>query len=138
MKGISILVLALLAVMLSCTAQTKTNRSDATLTDEQQIINVEQKWAEASVAEDIDTLKGVLSDDFTIPGANYNKESYLASIQLPDFKYTSAKKSDLKVRIYGDTAVVFGRQSGGSEYRGSVDFATFSFMNVWVKQKGQW
>jgi ketosteroid isomerase-like protein len=138
MKQVSIVALVLLAAMLSCIAQTKTNRSDANLSDEQQIINLEQKWAEALVAEDVDALRSILSDDFAISGANYNKESYLALIQSPDFKYTSAKKSDLKVRLYGDTAIVFGRQSGGSQYRGGVDFATFSFMNVWVKQKGQW
>ena len=54
------------------------------------------------------------------------------------FHYVSREISDLRVRVYGETAVVTGRsvQKGmenGKDYSGD-----YWFTRVYVKQKGRW
>jgi ketosteroid isomerase-like protein len=81
------------------------------------------------------------SDDYTfitLRGEMRSKSDILKGFASGSFHYESREISDLKVRIYGDTAVVTGRsvQKGvenGKDYSGD-----YWFTRVYVKQKGRW
>lgn len=153
MKQIYTVASVLFLSLLICSAQTKKIQTIEVVSTEQELKDLEQKWNEALVARDITSLKQILSDDFAISGTNISKETYLALIQIPNSQYTSAKKSEMKVRVYGSTAVVLGRHNISGKYEGADSSSSasskavgggsfssvYNFMDVWVKREdGQW
>jgi ketosteroid isomerase-like protein len=54
------------------------------------------------------------------------------------FKYQSRTISDLKVRVYGDTAVVTGRSIQKGAENGKDYSGDYWFTRVYVKQNDAW
>jgi Domain of unknown function (DUF4440) len=76
------------------------------------LLELECKMAGAWVQRDTQTLEQILADDYTLAGAGdalIGKGEYLAGIVNPEFGTTSAIVDDLRIRLYGDAAVVTGR-----------------------------
>jgi len=81
------------------------------------------------------------SDDYTfitLRGEMRTKSDILKGFASGSFHYESRQISDLKVRIYQNTAIVTGRsiQKGmenGKDYSGD-----YRFTRVYVKQEGRW
>ncbi len=81
------------------------------------------------------------SDDYTfitLRGEMRTKSDILKGFASGSFRYESRQISDLKVRIYQNTAIVTGRsiQKGmenGKDYSGD-----YRFTRVYVKQEGRW
>lgn len=139
MKRLSIATIILLMSMSFSFAQAKKDSAEIKDAPEQVLIALERKWDEALVAEDIDMLGQLLADDFVISGTNVSKASYLELVKSPEFKYTSASKENIKVKVYENTAVVFAQHSISSEYgKNYARGATYSMMNVWVNRDGRW
>jgi ketosteroid isomerase-like protein len=54
-------------------------------------------------------------------------------------KYDAFEVDDLRVRVYGDTAVVTGRSTPrGRDARGQEMHGRYRFLRVWVKRDGRW
>ena len=108
---------------------------------EEQIKKMERDRAAAVVKADVATLEGLTADDFILINANgqlSDKATTMKNIKTGVIKITSNEVSDLKVRVYGDTAVVIGKSSakgtiGGRELKGPV-----MFTRVYVKKNGKW
>ncbi len=108
---------------------------------EEQIKKMEQDRAAAVVKADVATLEGLTSDDYILINANgrvSDKATTMNDIKTGVIKLTANEVSDMKVRVYGDTAVVTGKSSakgtiGGRELKGPV-----MFTRVYVKMKGKW
>ena len=108
---------------------------------EEQIKKMEKDRAAAVVKADVATLEGLTSDDYVLINANgqvSNKAETMSSIKTGKIKLTSNEVSDLKVRVYGNTAVVTGKANskgtiGGRELKGPV-----MFTRVYVKKNGKW
>jgi hypothetical protein len=80
---------------------------------------LEDDMAQAWVQRDTRALDGILADDYTLGGAGdsfVNKEQYVAGVDDPESRTTSAILDDLRIRVYDDAAVVTGR----AIYRGLV------------------
>ena len=81
------------------------------------------------------------SDDYTfitLKGEMRTKADILKGFASGSFHYESRQISDLKVRLYENTAIVTGRsvQKGmenGKDYSGD-----YRFTRVYVKQEGRW
>ncbi|MGI8919012.1 MAG: nuclear transport factor 2 family protein [Pyrinomonadaceae bacterium] len=104
----------------------------------QHLSDLERKWDDALLVRDIKTLGELLSEDFAISGTTFNKKAYLDLIKSISFEAEISHKSNLQVRIYGDTAVVFGRHKFEFITRGPNPRLDFAFMDVWVKEKDKW
>ena len=66
---------------------------------------------------DTQTLDRILAGDYTFDGAGdvlIDKEQWVAGVDYPGIRTTSAIVDDLRIRVYGDAAVVTGR----AVYRG--------------------
>jgi len=89
------------------------------------------------VKRDINFLDSLLADDYIISGLA--KQRYLDLIKSSEIKYTSFEREIISLRIYGDTALVFGQANVNGQSSPIGWFSsTFSFMDVWVKQQGRW
>ena len=109
---------------------------------EQQLTKLENDWAKALVTKDYAVLGRVMSDDFTDSGdpdgSVSTKAQMIAGIKSGEAVFSSYKYSDLKVRVYGDAAVVTGLQTFGMQMKGKDASGTFRFTDTWVKKGDSW
>ncbi len=108
---------------------------------EDQLKKMEKDRAAAVVKGDVATLEKLTSDDYILINANgqlSDKPTTMNNIKTGNIKLTANDVSDLKVRVYGNTAVVTGKSDakgsiGGRELKGPV-----MFTRVYVKKNGKW
>jgi ketosteroid isomerase-like protein len=106
------------------------------------LLDLESKMAQAWVQRDAQTLEQILADDYTLAGtgdALIGKGQYLAGIANPQFRTTSAIVDDLRIRVYGDAAVVTGRATyqGWSKKHGRY-VRRFRFTDTFVRLGSTW
>ena len=105
---------------------------------EQTITDLEHKWVNAIVQKDTDTIDKILDPDFTgtTDDQIYTKTDAIEDVR--DGTHESLDLSDLKVRVFGDTAVATMKQMEKSKH-GNTDFSgEYLFTDVWAKRNGQW
>lgn len=108
---------------------------------EQEVIKIEDERFEAFMKGDAAALDRILDDDFAYTNANgetRTKAELIADVRSSNLKYTAMNHSDVRVRIYENTAVLTGRSSstyisGGKAGGG----APRRYMNVYFKKNGQ-
>jgi ketosteroid isomerase-like protein len=108
--------------------------------EEQQLTKIEQDWGEAYVKRDTAFARRITSEDFVFVGPDgnmVNKADYVTSI-AGDTVFTGFKIDDLKIRTYGDAAVVIGTATITAKTMGKDESGKYSFTDVFVKQGGEW
>ena len=106
------------------------------------LLDLESKMAQAWVQRDAQTIEQILADGYTLAGTGdslISKGQYLAGIANPEFRTTSAIVNDLRIRVYGDAAVVTGRATyqGWSRKRGRY-VRRFRFTDTFVRHDSTW
>jgi ketosteroid isomerase-like protein len=134
--AVSVFVLALaLTVQPQTPAQTKSGGV------EQELIKLENEWAEAWVKRDFAFHDRIMADDYTWTspwGWVINKADDLALIKSGEDVITSWVLAEMKVRIYGDAAVVIGRDAIKETYKGKNVSSQNRWTHTWVKRAGRW
>ena len=108
---------------------------------EEQIKKIEKDRAAAVTRADVAALDAVTSDDYSLIDRNgrvRDKAQTMSAIKTGDIKITSNEVSDLKVRVYGDTAVVTGRADTKGTIGGKDVSGPMLFTRVYVKKSGRW
>ena len=108
---------------------------------QEEIKKIKQERNEALLKHGTATLDRMTSDDYTFinqRGELRTKTEILRGFKSGSFNYDAREISDLKVRIYGDAAVVTGRaKQNGVE--NSKDYSGENrFTRVYVKENGHW
>ncbi len=107
---------------------------------EQTILQMEREWNATTVKKDIAGLRRIIADDFVgaeSSGRVVDKTQFINDISGSD-DVQSETAEDLKVRVFGDTAIVTGRLLiKGRKKEADYDLKLL-FTDVWVKQNGQW
>jgi ketosteroid isomerase-like protein len=110
---------------------------------EQEIRQLEQQWADAELKRDTAFFERVMTDSYLYTAPSnivMTKAELLASSKPlpPDVTSVSANLDDLKVRIYGDTAIVTGIVMQRLQFpQGNVS-GKYRYTKVYVKQNGSW
>lgn len=108
---------------------------------EEQIKKIEKDRAAAVTRADVAALDAITSDDYSLIDRNgrvRDKAQTMNAIKTGDIKITSNEVSDLKVRVYGDTAVVTGRADTKGTIGGRDVSGPMLFTRVYVKKSGRW
>lgn len=106
---------------------------------EQTILRLEREWLDSYLHGDVDAMKRILADNFTITYSNgqfLTKEQEIANLRQrrPQDPSLSISTEDTQVRLYGETAVLTGRLiEKGASFR----FLS-RYTDTYVKQQGQW
>jgi len=102
---------------------------------------IELDWFAASKAKDADKLGDILADSWTSigwDGKTWTKETELADLKKPDNSLDSFEAGPMKVRVFGNTAVVTGSNTEKSKEAGKDTSGKYMWMDVFVKQNGKW
>ena len=107
---------------------------------EQSIKALTEQLTQASLKGDAATFDKLLADDYIVIGitGSLTKADVVQSFKSGKLKYDAINVSDMKVRVYGDTALV-NATLNIKGHLGATDISgQFRTVRVWVKRKGQW
>jgi len=112
-----------------------------TVSAEQELIKLENEWAEAWVKSDVAFYNRITVDDYTWTspwGMVFTKAIDLALLKSGDDVIKSWVLADMKVRVYGDAAVVTGRDTIKETYKGKDVSGQHQWTHTWIKLAGHW
>lgn len=112
--------------------------SDATA---QELIKLENAWTAAIVERDGTFLEQLYADEYLYTGSDgsvADKETDIAEIVSGRVKLESFKLEGMKVRVYGDVAVVTGLNTLKGRYKRKDIGGPYRFTDVLVKRNGRW
>lgn len=108
---------------------------------EDQIKKLEQDWAQATIKSGAAAVDQYEADDIitTDPGGRVTDRAQdKADLSSGDLKVQSIELSDMRVRVYGDTAVATGTNTLNGTYKGQDISGKYRFTDTWVKRNGKW
>jgi ketosteroid isomerase-like protein len=122
-------------------AQTEFSPRKKSVSVEQELIKLENEWNDAMVRRDVAFLDGILADNWTgtdQDGTFLSKAQFLASLKSGEDVISSEVADEMKVRVYGDTAVVTGRNTFKGKLKGKDTSGQERWTDVFVKRTGLW
>lgn len=128
-----------LALLLAAALWVSLGQPDASVQD--QILALEQARNDAIIHGDASTLDRLTSDDYTfinLRGAIQSKSDIVRGFASGAYHYSSRQISELRVRVYGDTAVVTGRSTQQGSEDGRDNSGDYRFTRVYAKQRDHW
>jgi ketosteroid isomerase-like protein len=139
-RGLRLSSVGLLPVVLFDVLATPTQADETS--DAKLLLQFERQIAQAWVERDVEALQQILADDYALSGAGdslLNKSQYMAGVDNPDFRTTSATIQGLRIRVYGDVAVATGRATyqGWSRERGKF-VRRFRFTDTFIRRDRTW
>jgi ketosteroid isomerase-like protein len=108
---------------------------------EAELIGVTNEWDRAMVENDAEAIGRYMADDWTIIGSDGSvgdKATFLGLVKSGALTHDVMESDDLKVRLYGDTAVVTARGVSGGKYQGQAFREVERASCVFVRQQGRW
>ncbi len=108
---------------------------------EEELIDLAIEWDQAMVENDAVAIGRYMADDWTIIGPDGSiaeKATFLGLVKSGALSHDVMESEDLRVRVYGDTAVVISRGVSGGKYQGQAFRETERVSCVFVRQEGQW
>ena len=134
---ISLFVVALFAGLSVTRAQTMTQTDIVTV-----ISNLENDAVKADLAGDADFYQKVLAEDWTrgdSDGTFYTKAEIMKLMtDAKDYKTNSEKLSELKVRVYGNTAVATYKDTYDILFKDEHRAHTIIATDTFVKMGSEW
>jgi ketosteroid isomerase-like protein len=110
-------------------------------TPEQELVTVENTWKQAVVDRDAGSLNRLYADDYFTTdqeGMVWYKAQDIAIDTTGHSRLVTYKLDDLNVRLYGDVAVVTGRNISTGTILGNATKSQSRFTDVFVKRDGRW
>ncbi|MEJ7847046.1 MAG: nuclear transport factor 2 family protein [Pyrinomonadaceae bacterium] len=111
------------------------------MTTEQTLMKMEQEMADAIVKGDMSVWDKYSADNsvFTDPGGMMmNKAQSMAMFKSGDLKIESTKMDDMKVQMFGNTAIVTYRTTDKGMYKGKDISGEYRWTDVFAKIGGKW
>ena len=108
---------------------------------EQAVLKLEQEWEDALLKSDVPALEKIYDDSLIYTHSNGsidNKATYVGKIKSGATKYQSMKRDDIKVSVYGNSAVVTCHWDVHTIANGSKIDTDARYLHVYVKQKDGW
>ncbi len=106
-----------------------------------ELARLESVWNKAHLRGDADALDQIWANDLivTVPDMPLmDKSEALAIIRSGKMKFRRYQTSDVRTRVYGDTAVVTGQLSRELESASKAFEDDWRFTKVYVRRKGRW
>jgi ketosteroid isomerase-like protein len=122
-------------------AQTKDKSNKQSGNVEQSLMHIEQEMDDAVVKGDTSASERYLADNCIITdpgGIVMDKTRTISDLKSGDLKIESSKLEDMKVQVYGNTAVVTYGTTDKGTYKGKDISGNYRWTDVFVKRNGRW
>lgn len=123
-----------LVLALPCVAQMPTDT-------EKELIAIEDEWRTARLKGDVAFLERLYAQDLRITGTDgslIDRTTDIAGFASGAIRPESIERSDMRISIYGDAAVVIGRDDLKGRYNGVVGGGAVRFTHVYVRREARW
>jgi ketosteroid isomerase-like protein len=135
---LAVLVLTAASITLG---QEQRARRDLRRSVGQAIRQIDHERVQAQIGADAAALNRIYAGDFIGIGPSgtvRTKAQVIADFTSGDLKFQSITTDDVRVRVYGNTAVETGRSTMIGQDRGKAVPRDNRFTRVWIKQVGRW
>ncbi len=108
---------------------------------EKAVLQIEKDGTVAMVKDDVSFVERVMTDDWMWTMANgmmVGRADLIKDVKAGNYKFEDVSMSDLHVKVYGDTAIVMGKQTVKGKYKGQNISGTEAFTDTFVNMNGQW
>ena len=108
---------------------------------EDELLKLEKEFAQAIVKNDVEAIGRFLADDWTIidpDGGIIDKSRFLAVIKSGALSHEMMESDDMRVRTYGDSAIVTGLTRTKGKYLGQEFTTQERATDVLIKRNGRW
>ncbi|MGW6546358.1 nuclear transport factor 2 family protein [Streptomyces massasporeus] len=115
--------------------------SESNPADELHLVRLARSWAEAIVSDDPVRIAQFMADEWVIVSASGidPRERFLSLVASGALTHSAMDlRTDPRVRVYGDTALVTGRVTNTAHYRGERHDADEWTTDVFVRRQGRW
>jgi uncharacterized protein (TIGR02246 family) len=120
-------------------AQSATMADDSP--DSRDVRRLESVWNEAHLRADADALERLCADDLQVivPGMRQmSRSESIGVLRAGRIKFDRYETSDVRIRLYGDTAVVTGLLQRTRSVNGKSMDDDWHFTKTYAKRSGQW
>ena len=110
-------------------------------TAEDDVSRAEDARYDIMIRNDQAALNAILADEFVYhqpTGAIVPKATYLENLKSGEVKINSARRENVTIHVYGDTATAMGDAMVDVVRKGEPQKAHYRYLNVWVKRDGRW
>jgi hypothetical protein len=117
------------------------NGKPAETADLKELARLETVWNEAHLQGNAESLDRLWADDLIVTVTNMstmNKSESLGFLRSGRMKFQRYETSDIRIRTYGDAAVVTGRLVRTRDMSGRSIEDNWRFTKTYVKQAGRW
>ena len=106
-----------------------------------QILRIEKEFSQAIMTNDAEAVGRFLADDWIIidpDGGIIERARFLAVIQSGALTHEMMESDDMRVRIYGNTAIVTALTTTKGRYNGHAFTTQERATDVFVQENGRW
>jgi len=107
----------------------------------EELLKWESEFARAITSNDVNAVDGFLADDWIIvdpDGGIIDKARFLGIIKSGALSHEMMESADLRVRLYGNTAVVTGLTTTKGKFMGQDFTSCERATDIFVKQNDRW
>ena len=108
---------------------------------EKQVASLSKQATEATLKGDTKTLDAIMADDFVVinpVGELVTKAEHLKAMKDGTLRFDSIEHSEVKVRVYGDAAVLTSRGRVKVTIKGRSESLSVRNSEFYAKQGGKW
>jgi hypothetical protein len=108
---------------------------------EQEIMKLEDVWGDALIKHDPAPLDKLLADDYigtNVNGGTYTKAQLLEAVKSSKEDIISMVDDEVKVRVYGDAAVISARDTIKYRAEGKEITELERYTDTWIRRDGRW
>jgi hypothetical protein len=107
---------------------------------EQLLLQMTDEWAKALVRGDGESLGLIMADDFyfAYPFEGDGKEQFIDDVTSGEVKVEHLSRENVNVRVWGDAAVLTGKDSARWFYKGHDYSGHYKVMHVYSLRNAKW
>jgi ketosteroid isomerase-like protein len=112
----------------------------STIQTEQLLRQMNDDWLKALVRADGTILDQIMADDFffAYPIEGDDKSQFISDVISGVIKVESVVRENISVRVWGDTAVLTGKDSARWWYQGHDFSGHYKVINVYARRNREW
>ncbi len=108
---------------------------------EKTILQLERDWSKSEVTKDVALFSKIVADDWVLldyTGRTVTKQQAIADLKSGSYAVESQELADMKVRVFGQTAIATGSDVEKSIENGHSTSGKYVWTDVFVLRNGRW